>query len=119
MRMSASKSLRYLLFSTAFLLFSCLHAFAQTDAPERGKAVVGKEGKVVIQPAPLQYDNVVDLSSLDQSARQQAKTRFAGKNTDLVTFVVDETTGEIHVQIELRARPDWTVDDWNHYLSTL
>ncbi|MCB9282850.1 MAG: hypothetical protein H6563_02155 [Lewinellaceae bacterium] len=116
--MKFKKSFRIPLLFLAFLALG-LQLQAQGDAPRMGKALADKEGKVMIQSGPLCYDNVIDLSSVDASIRSNVKAHFSGKNTQLVTFVVDENKGQVHVQIELRAQPDWTVEDWNKYLSSL
>ena len=117
--MKASKCYRIPVLALVILLSICLDINAQSYIPEMGKAKVDRTGKVMLESGPLIYDNVFDLSALDATVRANAKAHFSGMNTQLVTFEIDEAKGEAHVQIELRARPDWTVEDWNKYLSSL
>ncbi len=102
-----------------FLLFACFGLQAQTAFTQKGKAVAGKEGKVIIQEGPLCYQNTFEYSKADFSTPEQAIEHFAKKNSQLVTFELDQTTGALTFRIELRAKPDWTVEDWNAYLSSL
>jgi hypothetical protein len=95
-------------------------ALAQSAAPVGGKAALSKEGKVALQKGQsLQYNNVLDLSALGAAEESATTARFAQKNTELVTFQMDPAKKVMYVQIELRAKPEWTIDDWNAYLAKL
>jgi hypothetical protein len=114
------KFLRICLFSLALLFFGGSNLFSQTALASHGKASLDKAGKVMLQKdEPLQYVNVLDLSGLDFATEESAAAYFSQKNTQLVTFDVDPVEQVVRIRIELRGRPDWTVEDWNQYLSTL
>ncbi|HLP92530.1 MAG TPA: hypothetical protein VK168_00760 [Saprospiraceae bacterium] len=112
------KFLKYLL-CIAMLSGWHIGAQAQSATMAGGKASMSKEGKITLQQGQaLQYNNVLDIShmSLSESA---TSSLFTQKNTDLVTFQPDAAKKVVYVQIELRARPNWTLEDWNAYLAKL
>lgn len=115
-KLSFQKSMLYL----AVVLGCHFSAFAQSAALAGGKATLSKEGKVTLQKGQsLQYNNVLDLSALNTADESATTARFAKKNTELVTFQTDPAKKVMYVQIELRSKPDWTIDDWNAYLAKL
>lgn len=92
---------------------------AQTSVSE-GKAILNEKGKVVLQnKEKLTYNNFMDISAMKFEKSEKATEHFSKKNTELVTFVVDLEKKTVNIQIELRARPDWTIEDWNKYLEKL
>lgn len=112
--------LRICLFSLALLFFGGSNLFSQSALASHGKASLDKAGKVALQKGePLHYVNVMDISGLDFATEESAVEYFSQKNTQLVTFDVDPVEQVVRIRIELRGRPDWTVEEWNHYLSTL
>jgi hypothetical protein len=117
--MKTSKIPPYLMFSLLFLLCSCFGLQAQTVAPQKGSAVADKVGKVMIQQGPLCYQNALEISTMDFPSQEKALEHFAKKNSQLVTFELDQATGALTFRIELRAQPDWKLEDWNAYLSSL
>jgi len=113
-------SFRTTMVSLALMLCWHISADAQSLTSSAGKVILNKEGKMaLVSGQALTYNNVLDISTIDFASKEMATEQFTKKNSPLVTFNVDYATKQVTIQIELRAKPDWTLEDWNKYLETL
>jgi len=99
---------------TCFAIFAFgLQAFSQAS-----EATVTEEGAVTLsEEEPLQTHYTISASQFDFESDQEAINYFNGINTEYVVYRPTLYNGKINIYPQLKKNPDWTVEDWNAYLS--
>ena len=114
---NAFKSFRVKFLAATFLLGMVISipGNAQNDRP----AIIDPESKVVSldEDVPYGYIYYLDLGENNFSTEKEAKDFFRKYNTELASFSVHFAEKQVHITLQLRQRPDWTINDWNQYLA--
>lgn len=84
------------------------------------QASLDKNELIQLQESPaLEYSNAVETASILALGSKSFKSLKKIYNTPLSTLVYDVKQDQYFIQLELRAKPDWTKRDWNNYFKSL
>jgi hypothetical protein len=94
--------------------FSATTSFAQNYT-----AILDSDFHLQInENAKAGYSYLVDYSQVDLPAAELAD-EVKMYNSEHSTVLLDEETMELKLFVEMRGMPNWTISDWNGYLSTM
>ena len=107
-----------ILIALMLLCFPILNSVhAQTDRPAR----MDQTSKAISLDENIAFGHIyyLDIKNMDFPSRVDAKKYFRPFNTPFVSFTVHFEEKVVNIELDLRAKNDWTIKDWNTYLSTI
>jgi hypothetical protein len=104
------------LFLTFFALtFMFLQASAQTETP----LGLNEQGVFQLPAENLKPIYTLTVESLEFNSLEEGVAYFADKNTEYALFRPNPSLETATLILLIEKRPDWSIADWNDYLSTI
>jgi len=101
-----------------FLLFLASFALGAQVFSQTSEATLTDEGAVKLnEEQPLQSHYTINASQFEFESDQEALEYFASKSSNHVVYRINRSSGEINMYLQLKREPDWSLQDWNTYLT--
>ncbi len=98
------------------LLLCCFMSFFSANS----QAVINDDKLIQLdENSSLNYSNAVVINSDLKSGHESFKVLKSIYNTPLSTLTYDSKMNQYYLQLELRAKPTWTKEEWNEFLKGL